>query len=311
MIRNVAMVVAAAWLGVAALTVERVAAQEDGTVRVVLEVTDVGYRCTSGCDVVDFSRGDWAPSVDVALGAMVELTFVWAHEAYPNEEHVMVLEGYGLESDQIDREHRETTLRFIADQPGAFKFKCDLHCELHDFMQRADVRVRRSGSGTVDALTYTPTVLELRAAAPVISGREPVELTATLRDQEGQPIDRAELTFFVEATFGGVEDLVRVATEKTDADGAASFWFRPLTPEPEQRIVVRFAGMGLYDQSEQYIELIVTGAAPPAYTSHTTGFETLRDRAGVGAVAVFAVVWATLGFVMFQAMRIRSVGGDG
>jgi hypothetical protein len=49
----------------------------------------------------------------------------------PHEEHIMVLEGYKLESEKITAEHREATFRFLADKAGPRP--SDLDCEAHDF----------------------------------------------------------------------------------------------------------------------------------------------------------------------------------
>jgi hypothetical protein len=278
---------------------------QEGPLRITLEATDEGYRCTDGCDAVDFADGPWTPLLEVPLGAEVELAFVWAHEAYPNEEHVFVLDGYGLETDQIDSENREAVLHFIADQPGLYRVKCDLHCDLHDYMQRAQVRIGGSGEGTASTAVYTPTTLDLHTPVPVISGREPVALSAVLTDDGGQPITRAPLRFYLETEFGGVHDLVHIGTVPTDDDGAAAYRFRPLTADPEQRVVARFEGMGVYDASEEELTLRMTGAPPPAYDPQTSRFSQVAGPLGTRSMGIVVLaVWATFAFVLFQIWHI-------
>jgi hypothetical protein len=294
--------------GLIGLTAPPTIAQQT-PVRIVLEITDQGYRCAEGCDAVDLSAGDWEPLLEVTLGAEVELVFVWAHEAYPNEEHVMLLEGYRLETDQIDSESREATLRFIADQPGLHRMKCDLHCDLHDYMQRAQIRVERSGNGVASAAAYTPTTLGLHSPAPVISGFEHVPLGAMLTDDSGAPIAGAELSFYVDTEFGGVQDLVHIGTVPTDEDGTATYRFLPLTADAEQRVVARFAGMGVYGESEHELHLRVTGTPPAAYVSEASRFEQIAGPLGARSfAAVVLAVWAAFAFALFQVFRIARSG---
>jgi hypothetical protein len=306
MSRTLATLVAAllALAGVVTVT-NHPAAADQHTVRIVLETTDQGYGCTAGCDAVDLSDGDWQPQLVLPLGAEVELVFVWAHEAYPNEEHVIVLDGYGLETDQIDAHNREATLHFIADQPGSHVLKCDLHCDLHDYMQRATVRVQPSGDGLTSTPTYTPTSLTLHSNVGVISGFEPVDLDVTLTADDGAPITRAELRFFVETEFGGVSDHVHIGTVRTDEHGTATYRFTPLTASSEQRVVARFAGMGVYDASEHEIELRVTGTPAARYSPQASSFERVAGPFTARTAAiVILTIWAMFAFVLIETLRI-------
>jgi hypothetical protein len=280
-------------------------------VRIVLEITDGGYRCAEGCETVDFSAGDWYPVIDVPLGAEVELVFIWAHEVLPFEEHVMVLDGYGLETEQLDPENRVATLHFIADQPGSHRLKCDLHCDRHDYMQRAELRVQRAGNGAVGALAHTPTTLALSAPASVISGFEPVDLHTALTDGGGAPIARAELSFYVDAEFAGVRDLVYIGSALTNEQGVATYRFQALTGDPEQRVVARFAGMGVYDRTEQELNLRVTGTPPARYQPQASRLEEIGGSLGARALgAAVLAVWAAFAYALLQVLRIARDGSE-
>ena len=99
-------------------------AQGGEPVKVRVETTDSGFRCASGNspNCVGDQNGDFIIAVD--QGQLVELTFAWAHVGYILEEHVIVLEGYKLESDKINSQNREFTLKFVADKAGTFKIYC-------------------------------------------------------------------------------------------------------------------------------------------------------------------------------------------
>jgi hypothetical protein len=175
-------------------------------------------------------------------------------------------------------------------------------------MQRAQVRVKRAGDTAFAAgPTYTPTQLELSSGSPVITGLEPVMLQASLTHGQGQPVPRAEVRFFTEVEFAGVRELVHIGTAVTDAEGVARQRFTPLSNEPEQQVLVRFRGQGLFDESEQLLSLQMTGTPPLAYAAATTGFEAVRGMARVGVVLVFGSLWATLAFVFVQALRVSRV----
>jgi hypothetical protein len=279
--------------------------------RIVLETVDTGYHCTAGCDVVDFAAGAFNPVINVPLGTLVELHFVWAHQGYPNEEHVMVVEGYNVSSDLIDAHNRETTIRFIADKPGNFILKCDEHCELHDFMQRAQVRVsRESAAGGGGGASYTPTSLALTTSSAIVTGFSPVQLQAMLTEKDGKPIRGAELRFYAQADFGGVSGLVHIGSVRTDDKGAAQHEFRPFAATEEQKVVVRFAGMGVHDESEEQVTMRVTGSPPSAYTPDDSVFMTVRQFTRLSVVVVFLGLWTVLGFVFIQALNIGRVKLD-
>lgn len=281
------LLLAGPWL----VTAHRGEAQTPVKIRV--EVTDNGFNNTPG----DYT-------IEVEQGRLVELTFVWAHQAYPREEHIMVLEGYKLESDKIDGGHRETTLRFIADKAGTFGFQCDIECDLHDFLQRGHLKVKGGGSG--GAATATPTSLTIDPSAWRVTG-EIVTLMAALKDDKGAPVPKAEVRFSTDAQFGPTKGQMDLGTAKTDANGVAFLDYQPTRAAQQQTITARFEGMGVYGESEQAIQIEVAGVPPPAYTMDPIGLEDVRRWAPPALVAVVLGIWAIFGFVLFQAVSISRV----
>jgi hypothetical protein len=288
------------------------AAMADGPVHAVLEVTDNGYNCISGCEVIDTSGGPWDLVIDVPYGTVAEMKFIWAHdlEEFPFEEHIFRLEGYNLATRTIDQNNREATLRFVADQRGTFVLKCDLDCDLHNYMQRAQVRVLHTG-GSTTGVSYTPTVLAFPAPSSEVRGFDTLALVATLTDEVGTPVDRAELRFYLETEFAGVRDLVHIGSVWTDEGGAATYNFRPFTSDPQQRLVVRFNGGGVYDGTQAEIQLPLTSTPEPLYVLQRTGFDELRSFTRAGVVVLFTGIWALLGFVVLQALRIARTERSG
>ncbi len=260
---NAAALLVALWLATAAALAHwsHVAhAETQEVVKVRVEVTDGGFR---------------PAIIEVEGGSLVELTFVWAHQALPQDEHVIVLDGYKLESEKINIDHREATIRFVADKPGTFAFKCDLQCESHDFLQNASLKVKR-GSGSSgsagSAASFTPTDLSISASATATSG-EVVTLTVVLKDAYGGPVSKAEVRFYLDAEFAGKRGQMEIGKARTDPNGVAVWAYQPTLDVPQYNITARFEGMGVYGESQEAIAIQALLPPPSAYTVAPVGLE--------------------------------------
>jgi hypothetical protein len=299
---------AAAALTLAALAVRLPGAQgvqaQEGVeaLKVRVETTDSGFRCAAGTSAACIGEREGDFIIQIEQGRLVELTFVWAHQGYVLDEHIIVLEGYKLESDEINAEHRETTLKFIADKPGKFGFKCDLECEVHDFLQRATLLVTRGGGGAA-APAFTPTKLEVTPSTWATAG-DPVSLVVSLRDVAGNPVPKAEVELSLAAEFAGTQGRMQLGHVKTDANGVGFFEYRPTVPMDKHAITARFDGAGVFDGSEHKLVIEEAAAPPPAFEMEPVGLEGFR----AGAPAVFGgaaiAIWAVFGFVVYQAVSM-------
>ncbi|MDO8531377.1 MAG: hypothetical protein Q7T26_04300 [Dehalococcoidia bacterium] len=313
-----AAIVAAVLVALLALTPLRVARADD-PVKLRVEITDSGFAYNG-------KEGD--PVIEVEQGKLVEMTFVWAHKGYIHDEHIIVLEGYKLESDKLTSEHKEFTFKFLADKPGTFRFKCDLDCEIHDFMQRGALNVRRGGGGG-GAAALTPTKLNVSPSSWVTGG-ETVALMASLNDGSGNPVPKAEVRFLLDAEFAGRKGKMDIGSAKTDAKGVAFLDFKPTLATNQYAITARFEGMGVYAESEQAIAIQSTGAPPSAYVMESTGLgiippwaasltvgvadrplihQLLDHWATSGLALVVLAVWGIFGFILYQAFSISRVHG--
>ncbi len=264
-------------------------ATAEGPVKLRVEVNDAGFK---------------PEAIKVEQGQVVELTFVWAHVGYVQEKHVMVLDigGQRLEWEEINFEKREATQQFFADKPGTFGFNCDLDCDIHDYLQKGTLKITR-GSGGSGAPAYTPTALNLSASSLVTAG-DPVVLTVALRDTQGKPVPKAEIRFLQDTSFAGAKAQMEIGVAKTDANGVAFLEFQPVMAERQQTITATFAGMGLYAESQEAIQLTEAGIPPPAYKTAAIGLEPLRRWAPLALAGIILGVWTTFGFVMFQALSV-------
>jgi hypothetical protein len=277
----------------------RLYGQEAAPVTIRINVTDSGFAYNG-------QSGDI--TIEVEEGALVELTFVWAHEAYVLDEHIITLEGYGLESDKIDFHNRETTIRFIANRPGTFTFTCTVQCDSHDYLQNGHLHAARSGLESQSA-AFTPTILEMSPSSWVATGRL-IVLTTTLRDTDGAPVPRAEVRFNLEAEFAGVEGPMEIGRARTDADGVAFFNYQPTLNLRQHRITAHFDGMGIYDESQHGVQIDGIGEPPSAHRPVPLGLEAIRPWAPAALLAVVIVIWMTFAYVLYQVYAIARSGAE-
>ncbi len=292
------VVVAGAWLP--SWHVAHAEGPEPTKIRV--EITDNGFNGKT--DLV----------VDVPQGQVVEITFVFAQTIDRDDTHVIALKGYGLETDEISFYNPESTLKFVADKPGTFEFACELDCKIHDKLKSAHLKIGGSGSASgstsgaggssasssigATSLSLTPSTWNVTTGAVI--------LTASLKDAKGAAVPKADVAFFVEADFAGTKGLRVIGEARTDKEGTAQLAYQP-TVSGEQHFVARFEGMGLYGESEQAVQVAVSGDLPN-YVIAPAGLDALRQRAPFVLGLVVLAVWSAYGFVVYQAYRIARNG---
>ncbi len=272
-------------------------AQGAEPVQIRVEINDGGYNGNAE----DYT-------VEVEQGQAVELTFVWAQQASPQDEHILFLDGYRLESDKINAQHRETTLKFVANQPGTFNFRCTLNCAAHAVLQRGYLKVKRSGEGAAGsaAVALTPTTLALSSSFPAAGS--PLTLTAVLQDATGAPVPKADVRFYVLTEFLGVKGKMEIGVARTDAEGVALLTYQPTQAGEYATIRAHFEGQALYGESER--NRLIRIVPSPANVVAPAGLEAV----GRWVLAAFALallgVWASFGFVLYQAYAIAREGTD-
>lgn len=272
-------------------------AQATEPVKFRVEITEAGFNGSAD----DFT-------LEVEQGALVEITFVWAHPTYPLEEHIIVLEKYNLETDKLTAENREATLTFIADKSGTFNFRCDLECELlHDYLQKGYLKVIPKGS---EGATFTPTILSVTPSSWVTGG-DPIQLMAVLKDAQGAPVAKAGLRFTLAAEFAGAQGEMEVGRAKTDTNGVAFLDYQPTLGASIHKLTAHFEGMGIYAESQQSVEIQGVGMLPPAYTTPPLGLESIRHWAPQIFAIVVLSVWVIFGYVVYGLYRIKAISRRG
>ncbi len=274
------------------LVVAGTASAEDA-VKITVKVTDSGFEPST---------------VEVNQGQSVELTFLWAQTAHPGDEHIIVLDGYKLESEKIDRVHTSTTLKFIATKSGTFNFACDIECDIHAILQGGVLKVKAGGSG---GATLTQSKIAIDPVADVKVKGDVITLLATLTGADGQPIPKAELMFLVEQQFAGQTGLMVVGTAETGPAGLAQLSYRPSRTDAE-KMVIRFEGLGVYDVSEASVDLPGSQAFGTALAPGDNTLHGIKTWAHLGFILVIGGVWVAFGFILFQVWKLsRPPSGGG
>lgn len=244
-------------------------------------------------------------TIEAEQGQRVEITFVWADSAVPDNAHRIYIKGYELKTDLLSRSNPEDTLSFIADRAGTFEVVCDWYCEGHkEALQGGRLQIRPTGAAVAAA-----TALTLAASPGQAQG--PVVLAATLVDEGGGPIAGALVRFFVEVEFAGTAGLMEIGQGQTGNDGVASIEYVPASAG-ERVVRVRFEGSGVYGESEDTMRIEAQHAVP-AYAQETTSLDRLRPWTRLGLGVLVLGVWGAFAYVIFQLRRIgrAPLGGGG
>ena len=157
-------------------------------------------------------------------------------------------------------------------------------------------------AGTANA-THVSAVITV--PEEVIVG-QPAEIQATLLVADGAPVACTLVSFYMSASFGGVEGVAEIGRGVTDENGVATLEYEP-----------RAAG-----NHEVRVEYVVPGQTEPEVASTSIsvagGAQLHRSTAGVDIpglnvwliIALLATVWAILLSVAARVIAIAYAGGD-
>lgn len=159
-------------------------------------------------------------------------------------------------------------------------------------------------AGTADA-SHVAALITVSDDATV---GEPMEIQASLRSaHESQPITGAPVTFYMDASFGGVSGAVVIGRTVTDENGVATLTYEP-----------RFAS-----EHEIRAEYLPPGDSEPEVISKSIsvtdgGSQLHRSTAGVNIpglnvwllIALVSMVWAVLLSVALRVIAIARAGSD-
>ncbi len=255
-------------------------------------------------------------ALNVEEGQLIELTFAWDQKIHLTDEHIFILEGYNLEWQPINFEHREATVRFLADKPGAFRLKCDVECEIHDQLKNGVLNVTRRGGAAVGAGGATGATAavdtrpksSLTIAAPVsVTVGENARLSATAVDPSGAPIPGVKVHLFEATEFlGSLPQDVEVAQATTDANGIATLAYTARR-SGARALKVLFDGDVRHQPGALELQMGVNEGAATYSVTPPPGIPGV-NRFFVSAIII--AVWGTMFIVALHVLAIVRAGNE-
>ena len=246
-------------------------------------------------------------------GDIVHIRFVYADTdlGYDNPHQIMI-EGYGITTEKINRANPEQTVEFVAGQSGDFLIHCILICNGHTNLQTGTLSV------TFAAGTALPTRMTV-SLEQTVGEEKGVSVAATLIDAREEPVVGAVVQFYVNTTFGPM----KIGSSTTDATGKASITYNPGGPGQLQFTVV-YAGAAKYEPSttagsviyqargmaergDEFPFVLGQNMSPDIRLVGSPWSISLLIVTIVGLVV--GGVWATYLFVAKQLVDIRKFGG--
>ena len=148
---------------------------------------------------------------------------------------------------------------------------------------------------------------KLKVVAPIrLTAGDSAEVQAILRSaDDGLPIAAAAVTFYMEASFGGIDGEVELGRAMTDENGAAIISYQPRS-EGEHQIRVEYLTPGASEPEEVTWSHSVAGATGQLYRS-TAGVQIPGLNVWL-LVALVSGVWAILLSVALRVVAIARAG---
>lgn len=270
--------------------------------------------------------------LQVEEGQDVTITFLYGDGDLPNDNpHQIFISEYNISTDVLDRENRQSTVRFTASRTGEVTFTCVLFCTGHDNLQRGLIASTPS--------TGTPAVGEagslLFAVSEQAESGQPIILTAFLRDNKDKPVVGAPVKFLVEVDFF-IDGFMEIGEAVTNQDGVAELEY-VMRQTGDRQVVARYidieatSAISLAESAEPFYQagagLPNTWPLPELFIGPRSALEPgegvnapttgLRIPGGPPALLFLAyvftliLVWSLYFRVMYLVFRISPVGKTG
>lgn len=243
--------------------------------------------------------------IEVQEGQEVVITFVYADDPSIDNQHIIYIGGYKIQTKILSKDNLEDTIKFTANKTGEFPITCIDECTGHQNLQGGILAVLpATGSGPE---SKSIVILALDAPDHTETG-QPLTLAALIKDELDKPVAGSFIKFFVESNFF-VNELMDIGEVVTDEQGLAKIDYTPNQPGV-LRVVARYeVGSGL-EPLEAERTINVTGNSNSFYQTRV-GIQFPHSLLlwMVAIVIVLAGVWSTFLYVLYQVNHISRVEG--
>ncbi len=272
-----------------------------------------------------FNGSAYPINIQVSQGDKVTIRFVYGDGSLSfDNPHIILIDGYNIETGKIDRETPVQELTFTAGQVGNFHFHCALPCVGMENLQQGTLVVATSKQGAPIATNLTQMKVE--------NNGNGISISARLTDQQGAPVSGAIVNFYVSTDFGPLN----LGQNATASDGSVQFEYSPGSLR-EMVVTAAFAGSGRYMESKAatsfipqsaqgsggVLVLVSPGALqPPAnlVSPYLSGQVSAMDLRLVGvqpvlgaiivtiALLIVISVWSVYALVVKEILAVRKAG---
>lgn len=273
-------------------------------------VSRYGFNGTSGTFSITVQQGD-----------SVKITFVYGdNDLTVDNPHAIMIDGYRIQTVNIGKSNPSVTVEFVADVSGTFNLYCYIPCLGMEHLLGHLIVSPAEGQ-------RIPTTLDL-AVSSVNPESTSFKITAMVRDENGQAIIGAPVSFYENTTFGRLF----LGTMPTDSEGVAILNYNP-SRTGIITIVAENPGTAQYADSSKSIPITIASGTTQAEGKIYLGLRQPSQRTGlfygityppnlsmigvptltnILAVIVASIVvlgvWSTYGYVVRQIANLPKYG---
>jgi len=237
--------------------------------------------------------------LDVVEGQTVEITFVYADDASRDNQHIMYIGGYKIQTDILGKDNPEVTVKFTADKTGEFPITCIMECAGHQNLQNGKLVVSPA-AGSQPVMTTVTLTMDTPDQAET---GQPLTLVALVKDDLDKPVADAQVKFFIESDFF-VKSMMEIGETATNEQGLAKIDYIP-NQAGVIRVVARYEAGSGSEPVETKREVNITGSTKSFY--HTSIGIQFPNSFLIWMIALAVIVigiWGTFLYVLSQVLYI-------
>jgi len=242
--------------------------------------------------------------LEVVQGQEVKITFVYAEpDGSEDNPHIIYIGGYKVQTDTLNQENSEVTVKFTANKTGEFPITCIFECVGHHRLQNGKLVVLPEAEGSPAESEMTSAVTLTMDAPDQAETGQPLTLVAHVKDEHNENIEGAQVNFFIESDFF-VKSLMEIGEMATDRQGLAKIDFTP-NQAGILRVVARYEAGKNPGPVEIEREINIVGADKSFYKT-LVGIQFPKGfLIWMAAIAVLIIgIWGTFLYVLTQVFYI-------
>ncbi|MHB1345959.1 MAG: hypothetical protein ACYCXK_00565 [Candidatus Humimicrobiaceae bacterium] len=241
--------------------------------------------------------------LEAVEGQAVEIIFVYAEDAsQDNNPHVFFIGSYKIQTDTLDKDNPEVTVKFTADKTGEFSITCIMECAGHNNLQNAKLIVTPAAAGSQPLKTAATLIMDAPDQAET---GQLLTLAALVKDDLDKPVSDIQVKFFIESDFF-VKGMMEIGETVTNEQGLAKIDYIP-SQAGVIKVVARYESGSGSEPVETKREVNITGSSQSFYNT-LIGIQFPNSfLIWMIALAVIVIgIWGTFLYVLSQVLVISN-----